>query len=60
MFGDAARGGDVLPRLDSWRRTAADTYKAVNRGAHGSHRGALRSLVNDSRMLTSLISEKLT
>lgn len=44
MFGDASRGSDVLPRLDSWKRSAANTYKTLNRGVHDPHRGALRSL----------------
>lgn len=60
MFGDTARGGDVLPRLDRWQPSAADTYKTLNRGAHETHRGSLRSLVNDARTLTDLICEKLT
>lgn len=59
IFGDAARGSDVLPRLDRWRRSAADTYKAVNKGTHEGHRGSLRSLVNDTSELTNLIREKL-
>ncbi len=59
MFGDSTRGGDVLPRLDSWRRAAADTYRTLNKGAHDPHRGSLRSLVNDARRLTDLILEKL-
>ena len=60
MFGDAARGGDVLPRLDSWQRSAADTYKALNRGAHQTHQGSLPALVASARVLTGLIRQKLT
>jgi hypothetical protein len=59
MFGNAARGGDVLPRLDNWRRAAADTYKTLNKGAHHEHHGPLQPLVNEARALTSLIREKL-
>ncbi len=59
MFGDASRGGDVLPRLDNWQRAAADTYKTINKGAHVPHRGELRSLVGDTRALTALIQKKL-
>ena len=44
LFGDASKGGDVLPRLHAWRRSAADTYQALNKGAHAGHRGSLRSL----------------
>ncbi len=59
MFGDASKGGDVLPRLDKWQRAAADTYRTLNEGTHDAHRGALRSLVKDARSLTDLIREKL-
>jgi hypothetical protein len=59
MFGDAAKGADVLPRLDNWRRSAADTYRSLNEGSHAGHSGSLRTLVNDSRALTTLIREKL-
>jgi hypothetical protein len=59
MFGDAARGADVRQRLDGWRRTAADTYRSLNKGAHGAHSGSLRSLVDDTRALTILIGDKL-
>ncbi len=58
MFGDAAKGGDVLPRLDRWRRSAADTYQTLNKGAHDGHQGSLRALINDTRALTGLISQK--
>jgi len=59
MFGDAARGGEVLPLLDRWRPAAATTYRVLNKGAHSEHRGPLRSLVKDARALTDLIREKL-
>ena len=59
MFGDPAKGGDVLPRLDSWRHSAADTYKALNKGAHDAHSGSLRTLISDARALIELIQEKL-
>jgi hypothetical protein len=59
MFGDAARGGGVLPRLNAWGRSAADTYQAVNKGAHDAHVGSLRQLVSDTRRLTDLIQSKL-
>jgi hypothetical protein len=60
MFGDAAKGAAVLPRLDNWQRSAADTYRAVNEGAHDGHRGSLRSLVERTRTLTDLIARKLS
>jgi recombinational DNA repair ATPase RecF len=59
MFGDASRGGDVLPRLNAWRRSAADTYQTLNKGAHDGHPGSLRTLVTQTRELTETISGKL-
>ena len=59
MFGNAARGGDVLPQLNRWRHTAADTYRALNKGAHEEYAGSLRSLVADARELTELIHSRL-
>ena len=59
LFGDASKGGDVLPRLHAWRRSAADTYQGLNKGAHAGHRGSLRSLVSQTRQLTEMISGKL-
>ena len=60
LFGDASKGGDVLPRLNSWGRSAADTYRAVNQGAHDAYRGSLRSLVTQTRELTDMIHNKLS
>lgn len=59
MFANPARGGDVLTQLNRWRHTAADTYQALNKGAHHEHPGALRSLVADARELTELIHSRL-
>jgi hypothetical protein len=59
MFADASKGGDVLPRLNAWHRSAADTYQALNKGTHQGHRGSLRSLVSQARQLTETISRKL-
>lgn len=59
IFGDTDRGGDVLPRLDGWRKSACDTYQVLNKGAHEAYGGSLRPLVSDTRALTDLIREKL-
>jgi len=59
MFGDASQGGRVLPRLDSWDHGAASTYKAVNKGAHDPHRGALRGLIHQTRKLVETIHGRL-
>jgi hypothetical protein len=59
MFGDASQGGQVLPRLDSWDHSAANTYKAVNRGAHDPHRGALRGLISQTRRLIETLRGRM-
>jgi recombinational DNA repair ATPase RecF len=59
LFGDASKGGDVLRRLNTWDRSAADAYQAVNKGAHDAHRGSLRSLVGQTRRLTDAIHSRL-
>jgi recombinational DNA repair ATPase RecF len=59
MFGDASKGSDVMPRLNTWDREAADTYRALNKGAHEGYRGPLRSLVGQTKRLTETISSKL-
>jgi len=59
LFGDASKGGDVLRRLNTWDRSAADAYQAVNKGAHDGHRGSLRSLVTQTRKLTNTIYSRL-
>lgn len=59
LTGDAARGRDVLPRLNSWGRRFADTFQALNRGAHGAHDGGLGPLVGDTRKLADKIRTSL-
>ncbi|HEY1642180.1 MAG TPA: hypothetical protein VGG35_15920, partial [Streptosporangiaceae bacterium] len=60
MFEDTARGGEVLPRLNSWDRAAADAFQAVNKGAHEAYRGPLDVLVTQARKLTSTIRGHLS
>lgn len=57
LFADAGQGGKVLPRLDGLGRAFADTFRALNRGAHAPHDGDLGGLVSDSRKLAAKISE---
>jgi recombinational DNA repair ATPase RecF len=59
LFGDASRVRDVLPRLNAWDRSAADTYRALNEGAHVGHRGPPRSLIGQTRRLAQTINENL-
>ena len=60
LFGDASRGGDVLPHLNAWGHSAADTYRALNKGAHDGYRGDLRSLISQTRRLTETIRARLS
>jgi hypothetical protein len=57
IFGDADQGAKVLPRLDALGRTFADTFKALNRGAHQQHRGGLGQLIADTRQLIAKVRD---
>jgi hypothetical protein len=46
MFGDAEAGGDVLGRLNSINPRHANTFKALNKGAHGELIGDVKTTVN--------------
>ena len=60
LFGDVAEAGNVIERLrGQWGRTDAETYKALNRGAHEGHSGSLANLIDDTKALVSKIAEKL-
>ncbi len=60
LTGDATNGGDVLPRLNAWGHRYGDTYRALNRGVHGTHDGDLRSLTADARALVAKIRAALS
>jgi len=52
LFDDEARGGDVLTRLNMWGRSAANTFLALNKGAHhGISRPDLDGYCRDTRDL---------
>jgi hypothetical protein len=55
LTGDASKGGDVLSRLNAWGRRFADTYQALNKGAHVAHAGELGLLVGDAKALVAKI-----
>ncbi len=59
LTGDAANGGQVLPRLNAWGRRFADTFQALNKGAHAAHAGDLGVLVGDARKLAEKIRGSL-
>lgn len=59
LFGQADRGGEVLPRLNAWGRRAADTYQALNRGAHHGHGGDLPGVVADTDWLVTKVRANL-
>jgi hypothetical protein len=56
LFGDVSRAGDVLGRLDSMRRQYADTFRALNRGAHGELVGTPIDTVSDTELLVAGIN----
>jgi recombinational DNA repair ATPase RecF len=59
LTGDAARGDQALPRLAGWGRRFADTYRALNEGAHAAYAGELGPLVGDARKLAEKIRGSL-
>ena len=60
LTGDAAKGGAVLPKLNSWGYRFANTYQALNKGAHVAHDGDLRLLAGDTGNLVTKIRATLT
>jgi recombinational DNA repair ATPase RecF len=60
LTGAAAKGGAVLPKLNSWSHRYADTYRALNRGTHVAHDGDLRLLTGDAGNLVTKIRAMLT
>ena len=60
LTGDAAKGGAVLPKLNSWGYRFASTYQALNKGAHVAHDGDLRLLTGDASNLVIKIRTTLT
>ena len=58
LFDDPARAGDVLPRINKeGGKTAADTFKACNEGAHGSYAGVLVDFVHDAKKLAAWLQK---
>ncbi|GAA5199576.1 ATP-binding protein [Rugosimonospora acidiphila] len=57
LFDDAARGSDVLPRLNRrYGPWAADAYQACRKGVHGLYLNDLRQLVADCRRLVRALA----
>jgi recombinational DNA repair ATPase RecF len=59
LTGDASKGGEVLPRLNTWSHRFGDTYRALNKGAHAAHDGDLRLLITDAKDLVARIRATL-
>ena len=57
LTGDASKGGEVLPRLNTWGHRLGDTYRALNKGAHAAHDGDLRVLIAGARDLIAKIRQ---
>ena len=60
LTGDTAKGGEVLPKLNSWGHRYADTYRTLNKGTHVAHDGDLRLLTGDAGDLVTKIRATLT
>lgn len=60
LTGDASKGGEIRPRLISWGHRFADTYRALNKGAHVAYDGDLRLLTGDAGNLVTKIRAMLS
>jgi energy-coupling factor transporter ATP-binding protein EcfA2 len=60
LTGNADRGSDVQPRLGSWGRAMADTFRALNRGAHGANVGDVDLMIRDAQALVEKIRANLS
>jgi AAA domain len=60
LTGNSGNGSVVLSRLNAWGRPFADTYQALNKGAHSAHLGELGLLVGDTRKLADKIRSSLS
>ena len=55
LFDDRDRGGDVLPKLNQYGRSAGDAFQACNKGVHQGYPGDLIKLVQDTTSLAARI-----
>jgi hypothetical protein len=60
LTGDASKVGEVRSRLISWGYRFADTYRALNKGAHVGYDGDLRLLTADAGKLITKIRATLS
>ena len=60
LTGDPSKGGRVRSRLNSWGYRFADTYRALNKGAHVAYDGDLRVLTGDAGNLVTKIHAMLS
>ena len=59
LFGDVAEASNVVEQLSRhWGRTYADTFRALNKGAHEGHSGQLADLIDDTKALVAAIGAK--
>lgn len=59
LFEDSTKGGHVLSRLNGWDRRCADTYQALNKGAHTGHPGELRDLIANTKFFVKEVRTNL-
>jgi recombinational DNA repair ATPase RecF len=60
LFGDMVEANNVTDRLTKqWGHAFAETYRALNKGAHQGHAGELANLIDRTKTFVSKIAEKL-
>ena len=55
LFDDKDRAGEVLPRLNKENKASADTFRAVNEGAHEAMNGDVLAVVRNSEKLATWV-----
>jgi hypothetical protein len=59
LFDDERQTNEVLPRLNSLGRWAADAFQAIKAGAHVAHEGDLGELIRSSEKLAKFVSKEV-
>lgn len=54
-FGNANKGGEVMPSLNNKSRRLADAYRAIKEGSHGGFSGSTKDLIYDTEKIVEWV-----
>ena len=54
-FGNANKGGEVMPSLNNKSRRLADAYRAIKEGSHGGFSGSTKDLIYDTEKIVDWV-----